>query len=128
MDLLTLEKDALQDLDQVNTLSDLDAVYTKYLGRKEGQLTQTLRGLGSLPPEEKKRIGQAANILKKKLEDIISQKQKSLKTSELAQSLQSSKLDLTLSGTPITQGTSHPINSAINDITAIFRKLGYDWR
>jgi len=83
MDLQSLEKDALEELNKVESLTDVDALYIKYLGRKEGCLTKILRNLGTLSPEEKRQIGPAANKLKGLLEEKISSKKKNLQTVQL---------------------------------------------
>jgi len=126
MDLKSLESEALKDLEQVKTLSDIDAVYTKYLGRKDGELTRVLRHLGDLTPEEKKETGRAANVLKNFIEEKIQTKQKSLQASFQTFQIESQKIDLTLPGTPYQRGHSHPILQAIQEICQIFQTLGFD--
>ncbi len=126
MDLTSIERDALADVERIGTLSDLEAFQTTYLGRKEGRLTQVLRTLGNLSPEEKKQIGQAANQLRALLEEKIARKKQSLEQSSLLSALESSKLDTSLPGTSLTRGHSHPIAGAIREISHIFRSIGFE--
>src|SRR4051812_18257548 len=117
MDLQSIEREALQELDTLSALADVEKLYTKYLGRKEGSLTQILRGLGSLTPEEKKSVGQAANVLRTLLEERFSAKQKQLRDSTLTQEIEKKQIDTTLPGQAFPQGHSHPISRTIQEIS-----------
>ncbi|OVE76561.1 phenylalanine--tRNA ligase subunit alpha [bacterium F11] len=125
MDLKELEKEAFEALDQIKTLPDMESLYTRYLGRKEGQLTKILRSLGSLPPEEKKAIGREANQLRTLLEEKISLKKKTLEDNVLDQRIKDQQIDLTLPGRAHPQGRSHPILQTIDEICDIFKSIGF---
>jgi phenylalanyl-tRNA synthetase alpha chain len=96
------------------------------LGRKEGELTKILRNLATLPPDEKKQLGQAANQLRSTLEEKFSAKQKALQAAALSVNLESQKIDVTLPGTLFQRGHSHPILQAIDEISEIFRHIGFE--
>ncbi len=125
-DLQAIERDALSELERASSLPDLEALNNKYLGRKDGALTKILRNLGSLPPEEKKSLGQAANTLRLRLEETIAAKQKAFEQSALQNKLQSQRIDTTLPGVRIKRGLSHPILETIREISGIFRHMGFD--
>ncbi|MCG3203829.1 MAG: Phenylalanine--tRNA ligase alpha subunit [Elusimicrobia bacterium] len=126
MDLESIEKDALEDLNQVTAVSDMETVYIKYLGRKEGRLTVILRNLGQLPPEEKKKVGQEANRVRASLEEKFSEKKALLESASLLTHLEKEKVDWSLPGLEFHRGTAHPILNAIREISDIFRKMGFD--
>ena len=67
------------------------------LGRSGG-LTGVLRGLSSLPPEERRATGQAANVLKRDLEAALEARQEELRASALASQLTEGAVDVTLPG------------------------------
>ena len=71
MELEELRARAISDLQSANTTEDLEEWRTRYFGREQGQLSAILRGLGKLPPEQRKAIGQAANTLKAELEKLL---------------------------------------------------------
>ncbi len=73
-----LRQKALGELEGINSIKDLDSWRVRYLGRKS-KLTETLRGLGSLPPEQRKVIGARANVAKASLEDSLRQKGQALR-------------------------------------------------
>lgn len=126
MDLSALEQEALDALNRVSVKADLDVFYSKYLGRKDGELTKILRSLGALGPEERKTVGQNANVLRSLLEEKFHARQKQFQSQELNQKLASDQIDLTLPGVPFVRGHSHPIVTALRDICAIFHSMGYE--
>src|SRR5258706_12172059 len=125
MDLQEIEQEALTELERVSNLGDLESLYTKVLGRKEGHLNKILRNLGTLPPEEKKQVGQAANQLRTILEEKFSSRQKTLQQSSVHQKLSENKIDATLPGVSFRRGHSHPIVQTIKEISKIFQNIGF---
>lgn len=126
MDLTSLEQDALAALEQAATLADLENLYSKFLGRKDGELTKILRSLGTVAPDERKILGQSANELRVRIEERFSERKKSFSASALSQKLESGKIDVTLPGVSWDRGASHPIVTAIREICGIFEAMGYD--
>src|SRR5258706_698624 len=117
MDLQEIEQEALTELERVSSLGDLESLYTRVLGRKEGHLTKILRNLGALPPEEKKQVGQAANQLRTLLEEKFSTKQKTLQHSSIREKLTENQIDPTLPGIAFNRVHSHPIVQTIQAIS-----------
>jgi phenylalanyl-tRNA synthetase alpha chain len=126
LDLQSIEREALEELDRSESLAEIESLHAKFLGRKDGHLTQILRTLGELSPDEKKRVGQAANMLRTQLEDKISSKQKLLQGKQLESKLQGERIDLSLPGASVERGHSHPILQAIREIGDIFASLGFE--
>ena len=77
------------------------------LGRS-GALTGVLRGLSSLPPEERRATGQAANVLKRNLEAALEARQEELRAAALASQLTEGAVDVTLPGRRRRRGGLHP--------------------
>lgn len=125
MDLQTIEQEALEELDRASSIPELESLHAKILGRKDGRLTQILRNLATLPPEEKKKVGQEANTLRTLLEERFNTKQKQLQETVLSKKLEKEKIDLTLPGIPVVRGHSHPIAKAIHEINEIFSTIGF---
>ncbi|MCL6624595.1 MAG: hypothetical protein K6T17_08285, partial [Fimbriimonadales bacterium] len=75
------------EIDSAKTLQDLEGVRVRLLGRK-GELTQILRSLASLPPEEKRQQGEKANTVKEMLEDYLEHRKEQILQEEEAQRLQ----------------------------------------
>ena len=64
------KKDILKKIKSANSLDDLEKIRLLYLGKK-GLIPESLKGLGSLPIEEKKIKGQELNTTKKFIEEAI---------------------------------------------------------
>ena len=100
----------------------IQALSLKYLGRK-GILTQFLRSIAGLPPEQRPVAGQSANRLKQSLGADIAA---ALQTTELAPPNAVDRIDVTLPGRMETWGALHPITRVSDEICEIFHKMGFD--
>ncbi|WP_151192661.1 phenylalanine--tRNA ligase subunit alpha [Cysteiniphilum sp. JM-1] len=115
---------ALTDVENTKNRQDLDHIRVQYLGKK-GELTEIMKQLGSLPNEEKPKLGQAVNEAKNKLQMAITARLDVLNAIELAQKLAAEKIDVTLSGIGHEQGTLHPVSTSMQRIEEFFSKMGF---
>jgi len=119
-----LEATALRELNAIEDEEGLERWRVQYLGKK-GAVTQTLRGLGALPPEERPAVGQAANALRDKLEAEFAQRQKRLLEMAAQRALSAERIDVTLPGREVSLGQIHPLTSTLNEILNIFVMMGF---
>ncbi len=124
-DLGQLIEDAQQAIAASKDLPSLDTVRVRYLGKK-GALTEQLKGLGKLPPEDRPKAGQAINRAKQSVADAIETRHSELRKVELEAKLATESVDVTLPGRGQHQGGLHPITRTMNRIEAIFREGGFD--
>ncbi len=110
---------AAPDLNQVNE------VRVKYLGKK-GELTNILRGMGSLSADERPVIGQLANEMREHIEREIEQKMSALRDAEKLARLNQETIDVTLTGWPFQIGKRHPLTIVLDEIKEIFLGLGFE--
>ncbi|MCP5464883.1 MAG: phenylalanine--tRNA ligase subunit alpha [Deltaproteobacteria bacterium] len=108
-----------------STLADLQDLRVKFLGKK-GELTQILKTLGKLSPDERKEIGAFANQTKDKLSGIFDSQEIELKKAEVNRLIASQKQDVTLNAYPYAQGSKHPLIQVYDLSVKIFRELGFD--
>ena len=120
-----IKRNAEADIRKVEDLGQLEDIRVKYLGKK-GELTSVLRGMGSLPPEERPIIGQTANEVREILEDLISKAQVELKNIEGQKKLESEKIDVTMPGKHREIGHTHPLSHVIQEVEEVFLGLGYE--
>jgi phenylalanyl-tRNA synthetase alpha chain len=99
-----LEQKALRQIKEIDQIQELNDLRIKLLGRK-GELTQLLRGLKDLPPDQRAQVGQAANQLKEHLENMLQQQNQELKSRALNQRLQEETIDVTLPGISFMRGS-----------------------
>ena len=78
--LLAIEQELKQDISKVNSLESLENIRIKYLGRKEGVLTQLFKLMSELSAEQKPLYGKKINDLKILISDSIAQKSKELES------------------------------------------------
>ncbi|CAM3541811.1 phenylalanine--tRNA ligase subunit alpha [Marinicrinis lubricantis] len=122
--LLALQDEALKLLEQADSLSALNDLRVKYLGKK-GPLTEILRGMGALSAEERPVIGQVANEVRSAIENAVQSKQEALEAAETQKRLMSETIDVTLPGRAPGKGAVHPLNKVIEEIEDIFLGMGF---
>ena len=125
--LQTLEKlqtTALEELRNSPTTESVEQWRVSYLGRR-GQLTQVLRGLGALDPEERRTVGAAANNVKTLLEESLAKAEESMKEAELQALTEQGRIDVTLPGRPVSPGRLHPSTQIVREICAAFVSMGF---
>jgi len=119
-----MEQTALQEISGVQDLNGLNEIRVKYLGKK-GELTQILRGMGTLSPEERPVIGQLANTVRERLESALERKTAELKEKAKGERLAREKIDVTLPGRPVIRGHKHPLTQVLEEIQEIFLGMGF---
>ena len=103
----------------------LEEIKAPYLG-KEGSLTSLLKGLGKLPPEERKTAGAAINQAKVQVETALAARREALRVAQLEAQLSAEALDVTLPGRGQERGTLHPVMRTLDRIEQLFRSIGFE--
>jgi phenylalanyl-tRNA synthetase alpha chain len=124
MSLLTLEQEILRGVSDAGDEAALEAIRISALGRK-GAISEQMRSLGSLSPEERKETGAKLNLLKDKISDAINARKAALKETAIEARLRSEKVDITLPIRPERQGTIHPVSQVWDEIVQIWGDLGF---
>ncbi len=120
-----IKESALKEMQAVNSLQELDAVRVKYLGKK-GELTQILRGMGSVSAEERPVIGGLVNEARDAIETAIQERNAYLKEAERNAKLVTETIDVTMPGRKQEVGSYHPITQIIQEVKDIFIGMGYE--
>lgn len=103
---------------------ELADLKVRFLGKK-GALTQLLKGLGGLPPEERQAAGKATNELKKRLEIALKDGRENLARKAQADRIESEWLDVTLERGRRSRGNLHPITQIQYEIEDVFTAMGF---
>lgn len=115
----------LEELRQAQGSVRLEQIRVGVLGKK-GELTALLRGMGQLPAEERPRMGQLVNDVRKALEEALEARSAELKAREKQARLQAEALDVTMPGPERSSGALHPMNIALTKMVEIFVGMGYE--
>ena len=118
-----LEQEALAEIARAAAEDDIDRLRVRYLGRK-GAITQVLRGLGKLSPEERPAVGQEANRVKAALEAALEERATRFQA-DRRQAEEARRIDVTLPGRRLDRGRLHPITQVTREICDIFIRLGF---
>ena len=116
--------DGLKDVETAQDLRVLDEVRVKYLG-KAGELTQILRGMKDVAPEDRKVVGSLANTVREQIEGAISAKLADLENAELLAQMEKEKVDITEPSKGTKKGALHPLTRFNNKFIDICVEMGF---
>jgi phenylalanyl-tRNA synthetase alpha chain len=120
-----LTAEATSRLNAAASVQELEELETEYLGRQRGRLSGLLRGIGSLPPEERAGFGQRVNAAKDELTELIQRRRAELAASETDRRLQAEAIDVTLPGRAPAVGRRHPLTLTFDRVSEILVGLGF---
>ena len=121
----SIKENATCEIKAADSLQSLNDLRVMYLGKK-GKLTEILRGMGSLSPEERPIMGALVNEAKEEISEIISKREEELKKIELNKKLEKEDIDITLPSKKVKRGSKHPLNRVIEEVEDLFVSMGYD--
>ncbi|MGB5143328.1 MAG: phenylalanine--tRNA ligase subunit alpha [Shewanella indica] len=122
--LTEIVEQALAAIEGASDLKILDDIRVDYLGKK-GKITDMMKLMATLSPQEKPAFGQKVNEAKQKVQQFLNQRIEGLKAAELEQKLQTEKVDVTLPGRRLENGGLHPVTRTIERIESFFGELGF---
>ena len=117
-------EEAKEQLQQAASVSDVDEIRVKLLGKK-GKLTEILRGMGKLSPEERKTPGQMANSVRSEIEGLLERRFADMKAAAKEAKFKLEKIDVTEPGKEVTLGVKHPLTITIEEISKVFMSMGF---
>jgi len=121
----SLVSSARETFAQATTPADLENVKAQFLG-KSGRLTELMKGMAQLSPEDKKTRGAAINVAKQAVEAALNARRQALADAELERQLKAEALDVTLPGRQRGRGGLHPVSLTLERIEGIFGSMGFD--
>lgn len=120
-----IKKQAEEKVKEIKNSQELQELKVKMLGKKS-ELSNLLKTLGSLKPEERPKVGALVNEARKSIEEKISIAEDAIMQNMLAEKIENETIDITLPGTKIKRGSKHPVNRVIEEIEDLFVSMGYD--
>ena len=119
-----LKASALDAIEKANTTAELNDVRVRFLG-KSGEMTAIMRGLASVPKEEKPAMGKLVNEVRFAIEGALDSKIKAVAEMEKQARLKAEAVDVTFPASFKKTGTLHPITKIKNEIEDIFLQMGF---
>ena len=103
----------------------LEQIKARFLG-KSGQITELLKGMAKLSPDERKTAGAAINRAKEAIETSLNAQREAIRRKQLEARLAEESLDVTLPGRGESRGGLHPVTRTLERIEGLFRSIGFE--
>jgi phenylalanyl-tRNA synthetase alpha chain len=120
-----MNDDTLHAIATAPDLRELQALRVRLLGKK-GELTEGLKALGALPPDERRVRGAALHQRKRAVETALEARKAALERAELDARLAAERVDLTLPGERVPAGAHHLLTQVTHRLLDVFTSLGYE--
>ena len=120
-----LREQVEQNLSEMKDTAALDALRVKVLGKK-GALTELLKGMGKLAPEERPKVGAQINEARQWLTERMNERQEALQKLEREAALKAETIDVTEPRRPVKVGSAHPITLVMDELIDCFTGLGFE--
>ncbi|MGD9888225.1 MAG: phenylalanine--tRNA ligase subunit alpha [Halothiobacillaceae bacterium] len=115
---------AISSIAHAADLAALDTFRVQFLGKK-GALTEAMKSLGKLSPEDKRTQGGILNGLRQRLESALDTRKLALEAAELLERLARESVDITLPGRTQSMGSLHPVTQTLRRIEDLLGQLGF---
>ena len=122
-ELIDIKNTAISFILEAEDLESLEETKLQFLGRN-GKLTLAIKNITKVPPEKRKEFGILANEVKQTIEDELETQKSRLKSQKITKSVE--KIDVTNPGIKPPLGHLHLVTQAIEEITDIFGKIGFE--
>ena len=119
-----LKQEFAAKLAAAESMQTLEEIRVDFLGKK-GSVTELLKSMKDLGPEEKKTFGQEVNVLKNELAQAITAKGEELRRAELEREVASMpEFDVSMPA-ELDRGSFHPITLVQRECETIFKSMGF---
>ena len=120
-----IKAEALAKIESAEVVSSLNDVKVAILGKK-GELTQVLKSMKDVAPEDRPKVGQMVNEARQAIETALDEKTKSINRALRAEKMKRETIDVTLPGVKKLTGHRHPNKIALEDLERVFIGMGYE--
>ena len=115
-----LRLEAKRKIDEATNEKKLEAVRVEFLGRRQGKITQILRNITDLSPQDRPLVGELVNQIKRAVQEDLKRREK-----EISREEEEEWVDITLPGKKPLLGRLHPITQTLEEIKRVFIGLGF---
>ena len=123
--LARIKEEALAKLNAAGTMDTLNEIRLAYLGKK-GELTEVLKGMRDVAPEDRPKVGEWVTSTRKAIEDRLASAQKEIAEKALEARLKAETVDVTFPAKLPEIGHRHPNTLALEELERVFIGMGYE--
>ena len=123
--LKAIREEAVSKILESENLDKLNEIRVAYLGKK-GQLTEVLKGMKDVAPEDRPKVGQMVNETRAAIEEKMEEVKNNLAAKAREAKLKAEVIDVTLPAKKNKIGHLHPNTVALEELEKIFVGLGYE--
>jgi len=123
--LAQIRERALSQIKSTDSLDKLNEVRVSFLGKK-GELTEVLKGMKDVAPEERPQVGQIVNETRAVIEELLENAKKEISSKMRELQMKAEVIDVTLPAQKNNVGHSHPNTLALEEVKKIFMGMGYE--
>lgn len=124
--ILEIVNEVTDELKDLETIEQLNSAKTKYLGKKEGLITNLLKDLRNVAANLRPVVGKQINDAKQKIEELFEKLEERINEKIILNKINNEKIDVTLPGTKLKEGSLHTLTQIVYDIENYFIGLGYE--
>ena len=117
-----VKEEGLEKILNVKDLNELEEVRKDLTGKKS-KLSEVLKNMSSLAPEEKKSVGMLTTEIRNLFAEKLDEKERELIEQK---SVLDRPIDLSLPGKSVSEGALHPITQMKYDLNDAFLSLGFE--
>ena len=120
-----IQAEASAQLEKIRDKAGMEEVRLRILGKK-GELTQLLRQMGQLPPDERPKAGQMINQVRERITEQMTAMEGRIRKAEQEMRLQKEVIDITEPRRHAAIGSLHPITLVQDEILRVFTGMGFE--
>ena len=118
-------ENARTQIDETDSLERLNEIKVGLLGKK-GELTEVLKGMKDVAPEERPQVGQIVNETRQAIEEMLENARTDLAKKRRELQMKAEVIDVTLPAKKNNVGHRHPNTIALEEVEKIFVGMGYE--
>ncbi len=123
--LQNITESTLAKIEAAADVNELNDIKVAILGKK-GELTQVLKSMKDVAPEDRPKVGQMVNDARQEIEASLEAKTTAITRAARAEKMKRETIDVTLPGVKKMQGHRHPNQIALEDLERVFIGMGYE--
>ncbi|MDO5126407.1 MAG: phenylalanine--tRNA ligase subunit alpha [Eubacteriales bacterium] len=123
--LQSIKEQALAQIAEATDAEMLNDIKVSVLGKK-GELTQVLKSMKDVAPEDRPKVGQLVNEARQIIEEELAEKLTAINRAARAEKMKRETIDVTLPGVKRITGHRHPNQIALEDLERVFIGMGYE--